>query len=157
MRASFPAKNDHQCGCGTALDTLARMIADLQAHIDQAAAVAAAPRIGAALNRIADTEHQLNLARQDHDDLKRDTDRTIAALRRRTGRAEAMVVRAGVATHQRDDSLVPPEHRAAWNAGWQACEAAVRQALNAGHETSDPSPAAYERQVTDRQNPDYYG
>lgn len=151
-------ENDHQCGYEPLLAQLHAMIVNLQIHIDRRTAEAAAPRIGAALNRIADAEHARALALQSLEDLRRDTDRTIAALRRRTAAAERMVLRCLTALQHRDDTRVPPAQRAAWNAGFQACADATAQALNST--TAPPremSPAEYERQAIDNGNPDYHG
>lgn len=132
------------------------MILNLQIHIDRRTAEAAAPRIGAALNRIADAEHARALALQRLQDVQRDTDRTIAALRRRTAAAERMVVRCLAALQHRDDSRIPAAHRAAWKAGFQACADAAAQALNAAP-SREMTPAEHEALVTDHASPDYHG
>lgn len=133
------------------------MILNLQIHIDRRTAEAAAPRIGAALNRIADAEHARALALQSLEDLQHTTDRTIGALRRRTEAAERMVLRCLTALQHRDDSRIPAAQRAAWGAGFQACADAAARALNATAPPREMSPAEHEALAVDRQSPDYHG
>jgi hypothetical protein len=159
------AENDHQCGCRPLQDALHNMIVHLQAHIDRRSAEAAAPRIAAAFTRIGDAEHAAAAWRQRHDDAEAEHARLAAALRRRTASAERMVMRALVAIETCDDIRIPAAQREAWRAGWQACAAAVTDALNnpgtpatphAGRH-GRPAPTERERQVIDRQSPDYHG
>ncbi|GAA3550634.1 hypothetical protein GCM10022419_033610 [Nonomuraea rosea] len=141
------------------------MVVHLQAHIDRRSAEAAAPRIAAAFARIGEAENAAAIWRQRHDDAETEHARLVAALRRRTASAERMVVRAFAAIEACDDTRVPAAQREAWRAGWQACKNAATDALNnpgtpatanAGRH-GRPTPAEYERQVIDRQNPDYHG